>query len=422
VALQQVKVNVSDLTLGMYVAELDRPWIETPFPLQGFYIARPQDIQALRNYCRHVMIDIERGYAPTSFEAPLAVTHDHPPPGRIKSRPLKKQPGRYREARTVEKEIPKAERVHQKLSASMDRLFADLRAGRSMDFAHTTKAVKSLVQSVIRNPNALVWLTRLQEHDNYSFNRSIRSAVWACVVGRHLGVAEDGLEALVLGVLLCDIGVTQLPIDLVTRPEPRIPEDQALFERHVEYGVQLLKRSAEIDKLVLTVVAAHHERFDGSGYPSGLSGDRIPYLGRIAGLVDYYEGLRNPRQRERALSSADAVSHLYQLRDTQFQGELVDEFIQAIGIYPAGTLVELSSSEVGIIVSQCYQRRLRPRLLVLCDADRTPLKRPRSLDLAGATRNRNGHAVEIVRSIDPGAMKVDLSQIHRASFGRRHLW
>lgn len=420
-ALQQVTTSVSNLIIGMYVAELDRPWVDTPFPLQGFYVTSYDDIRELQNYCHHVQVDVERSEASTHH-----MLQSQPRPAgrgtRPKAAPLKKRPNTYRASKSLRQELPKAVRIHEKLTAALDRAVAALRAGHPLAMAEIRKAVSAMVKSIVRNPDALVWLAKLREQDEYSYSRSLRSATWALVFGRHLGLAEDAMEDLALAVLLSDIGVTRLPADLVTKAGPRSGEERALMRKHVEYSVQILQHARGTNDRIVATVAAHHERFDGSGYPRGLRGDAIPYLSKIAGIVGRYESLRSPRRPRRGLSPADAMAKLYESRDCDFQQELVDEFIQAVGIYPAGTLVELTSREIGIVVAQNRERRLRPQIMLVMDKDGQPLPKPRLLDLCKQRQSNSGHPLKIERSLRNGDHNVDIKKISDSSFASRWPW
>lgn len=398
--LQQVKVQVDDLQRGMYVAALDRPWIETPFPLQGFFIAGGRDIDALRLWCRHVYVDVERGTAP----APRA----HRPGPR--AAPLKINRNAYRRRTTLRRELGRAAELPGKLDTALRQVWTELRRDGTADLKAARRLVGAMVASIVRNPDALTWLAQLRRQDDHAYNHSVRACIWATVFGRHLGLAVPALESLALGTMLCDVGMLQLgPGSDTAEPDLR---------RHVELGVAMLQGSGRVDELAIAVVAAHHERFDGSGYPRGLAGDAIPYLGRIAGLAVRYDELINPRPGEQPLTAAEAMTALYEERGRGFQAELVDEFIQALGIYPAGTLVELTTREVGVVVEQNPERRLRPKVLLLTDRQQRPLRRRRTRDLAELPE-RGGTAVTVARSLPHGWGGLDPLEACHGSMGAR---
>ena len=154
---------------------------------------------------------------------------------------------------------------------------------------------------------------------------------------------------------------------------------------HVGHGLEILKECGVLNQDVIDIVAHHHERYDGSGYPNGLTRDEIPPFARIAAIVDTYDALTSNRHYAKAVSPSDAIKLLYEARDEDFQAELVESFIQAIGIYPAGTLVELSSGEVGVVVAEYRTRRLRPKVMLLLDANKNKLRNIKVIDLQETT-------------------------------------
>jgi HD-GYP domain-containing protein (c-di-GMP phosphodiesterase class II) len=150
----------------------------------------------------------------------------------------------------------------------------------------------------------------------------------------------------------------------------------------VDASVRILAQDRKISRSVMRIVATHHERWDGSGYPQGLARDQIPVLGRIAGLIDSFDAMTNPRPFQAALSPHQAIGQLYECRGTLFQAELVEQLIQACGIFPTGSLVELSTDEVAVVVGMNGARRLRPKLIMLLDAEKKPVPGFKTIDLA----------------------------------------
>ena len=183
------------------------------------------------------------------------------------------------------------------------------------------------------------------------------------------------------------------------------------MRNHVKLGVDMIRGSALVNTDVIDMITHHHERHDGSGYPDGLRGDDIPIFARIASIVDCYDAITSQRSYARAIPPSTAIKMLYEWKDIDFQAELIEEFIQAVGIYPAGTLVELSTGEVAVVMEAYRNRRLRPRLLVLLDADKQALQPPRPLDLLTEKTAADGLPLEIRKSLEPNAHGIDMSTI-----------
>jgi HD-GYP domain-containing protein (c-di-GMP phosphodiesterase class II) len=180
---------------------------------------------------------------------------------------------------------------------------------------------------------------------------------------------------------------------------------------HVSYGLEILQESGTLNQDVIDMVAHHHERYDGSGYPDGLTQDDIPSFARIAAIVDTYDAITSNRSYAAAISPSEAIRLLYQGRDAEFQAELVEAFIQAVGIYPAGTLVELSSGEVGVVVAEYRSRRLRPRVMVLLDAEKNTLAESKMINLQDDAGSDSTSLLTIAKSLQPGAYGIDLADV-----------
>ncbi len=437
VGIKQQQVRVSELALGMFVSGLDCPWTQTPFPLQGFYICEAQDIRALQTYCRHVYIDISKGSAPASIDLkPLTAS-----PAKVDSQPsraacdaqanvsvapLKLKPSVYTASMPLKKEIHRAQQLYQHIFGSVAQVFEQLERGDSASVESAILETKGLagevVDSVLRNPDALTWLARVQERDAHTYSHSLRCAILGILFARQMGMDKKDIDVLALGILLKDIGKARLDRALL-RSEQRLEQEQADYEQFVELGVEQLRAAGNVAPRVISLVKTHCERLNGSGFPLQLRGDKIPLLGKIAGIVTFYDEVVNPRNASRPLAPTRAVAQLYELRNAAFQEELVVEFIRAIGLYPTGTLVELSNGKVGVVVEQNFSRRLKPKVMLVLDADKRPLAKHCLFDLAederckqaqidaGKKTFRELERIDIAQNLQPDAYDVDVADV-----------
>lgn len=430
-AIKQVKVDVNELTIGMYVSGLDRPWSQTPFPLQGFYLRDLGEINQLKALCNYVYIDVEKGRGPISANLKTIApsTKKTTTRERVNSftesvAPLKIQRGLYREVTPLQREVKQARQLHQKVYGAVVEVMEQLEKNQFDDLSlgETKRVASEMVDSVVRNPDAFTWLSRVQEKDEYTYSHAVRSSVWAILFGRHIGLPKRDLDVLAMGVLLKDVGKVMLDASLIASLN-RTSEEEALYESFVEIGCEILRKTQGVEPRVIAVVKTHCERLNGTGFPHGLSGDKIPLMGKIAGIVTYYDHVTNPRGARDPIAPSKAVAKLYELRNIQFQEELVVEFIRAIGLYPTGTLVELSTGEVAVVVEQNFERRLKPKVIVVLDTLKQPLSEYLLLDLSEDDKRKqelidsgkkNRHEVEkieIARDLEPGSYDVDIAGI-----------
>lgn len=430
--IKQVKLNVNELTIGMYVSGLDRPWSQTPFPLQGFYLRDLDEINRIKSICNHVYIDVEKGRGPVALNLK---TINNAAAGARKSRmapslvaesvaPLKIQRELYREIQPLGKEVKRARQLHQKVYGAvievLDLLEKNQLHNTSLD--ETRRVASEMVDSVLRNPDAFTWLSRVQEKDEYTYSHALRCSVWAILFGRHIGLSKRDLDVLALAVLLKDVGKVLLDKSLLEKND-RTEQEEQDYRAFVELGASILRQTPGVEPRVISVVKTHCERLNGSGFPSGLQGDKIPLLGKIAGIVTFYDFITNPRGSHYPIAPSRAVARLYELRNIDFQEELVVEFIRAIGLYPTGTLVELSTGEVAVVVEQNFERRLKPKVMIVADAMKSLLQAPVLLDLSeddkrkqalidsGKKARHEVEKVEIARDLEPGTLAIDIASI-----------
>jgi HD-GYP domain-containing protein (c-di-GMP phosphodiesterase class II) len=420
-AVKQEKVSTSDLAIGMYIAALDRPWVETPFPIQGFHIKEQTDIEQIRRFCKHVYVDQTLSRAKATFKpasvAASAVGRKAAMTVNPAARIRKFTPIVYQNTQPLQKEVAVATTLHQEIARAVVQVLNDVRGGKELNIPVVRKVAGLMVNSVTRNPDAFVWLSRVRDADSYSYAHSLRSSVWALVLGRHLGMPRDILEELALGVLLSEVGKTKIPRSLLMKPGKLTAEETAQVRQHVEYGVDILRQCPGVSETAISVVQFHHERHDGSGYPYCLAGADIPLLARIAGIVDSYDAITSPRPYAEARSSSEAVSMLYESRDQLFQAQLIEQFIQAVGVYPTGTMVQLSTQEVGVVISQNTSRRLRPVVMLVADHEQMLLARSEVVDLMEMQHDSVGRPLSISRCLAPGEFGIDpkMLQVSAAS-------
>ena len=418
VGVTQKKVDVHDLEVGMFVSELDRPWHETPFPIQGFYIRNEQEIRTLCAYCRWVKVDIaeSRSQADDGCATESPFWRKRKDQAVLQLPPLQiKNAVEYPILTTLKRELKASSKLLGEAEVALKKVAEQVRQGVTPQVEALTPVVAAMTSSVLRNPDALLWLIRVRDHDSHSYRQSMAAAVWALLCGRHLGLEDGLLKQLGLGAMLAHIGKAELPQDLLRREHRLEPDELALFRGYVNRGVEKLRASGA-SKAVISIVQYHRERHNGSGFPQGVKGDRIPVLAKIVGLVDYYQSLIEPREGDVPLTPAQAVAHLYELRNIEFQSDLVERFIQSIGVYPTGTLVELSDGRRGVVVSHSPARRLWPRVMVMTDRQHQPLKSGRVINLAAYNAERAQDDLLSIRGCLPfGTKGLDTDRLDVAS-------
>jgi HD-GYP domain-containing protein (c-di-GMP phosphodiesterase class II) len=415
-ARQLIEIPVELLRKGFYVSRLDRDWIDSPFLFQGFEIEADAELEQLKDLCRRVHVEVTVEEADELRERMKLKPMVHAAPqgpnaldelsenihARLHMVPAK-------DAVPLKTELLSARGPYGQARDTVARIFDRLKRGGGLDVQLMESAVESMVDSIFRNREAMGWLARMKVKDDYLYSHSLAASIWALAFGRHLGLDKIMLRSLGMGAMLLDIGKTQLPTDLLQKSAKPSESEWTQLLRHVQLGLDILEKDPRADACMKTMVRTHHERTDGSGYPNKLSGDSIPLVGRIAGIVDCYDAMTTDRSYAKGRSTYDAVRELKRLGKTWFQPELVELFIQAVGVFPTGTLVELNSGEVGIVIAQNRFRRLRPEVMLILDAQKKVRDQFPSIDLQLYTKdNENGNpALWITKGLEPGAYGVD---------------
>ena len=392
--MEKRQIEVGQLQFGMYVAELDRPWTDTPFMFQGFVLRTEQQLAALEKFCKHVFVDPEKAER----------ADPRPPAAQFTIRGSTKYP----EKASVEVEIRPAIQAYAKSAASVDELLQPLsRPGGVLEAKTVKESVTRLADSVVRNPDALLLVSKLREKSAAAHARALQVSIYMLVFARYLELAREDLELLGLLGLLQDVGKTRLPAAVMEKQGPLTEEETLIARQHVEHSVDILKATPGLPERLPALAMLHHERQDGSGYPRGLKGGEIGLFGSIAAIADTFDALTAPRPYAEALSPSSALSYLYKERGLGCHGDLVEQFIQCVGAFPVGAVVELNSGEVGIVITQNLVRRLKPRVMVVLDPQGNPVRPHKILDLEKEPKAGPDEPYRIRRSMESTKVQVD---------------
>lgn len=369
----------------MYVAELDRSWLHTPFAGPGMLISSTEQLDALARCCHYVYVDPQRSHA----EVLPALRNSGTSVPSIGN-------GDFTAVRNTLAEVV------QRLAAAVQ----DARHYGRMELAPLQRAAASLVREVMANQDACLWLIRLNGARGLLYRRSLGTAIHAVVFGRQIGLDHHELGHLALGGLLLDIGKITVPVPILAKPGELNPAERWFVDRHVQQGFSMVRLSDTVDTRVTEMVLGHHERIDGSGYPRRLAGTKIPLFARMAGIVDTFDAITLNRRYASAMSAHDALRYLNHERGRCFDAALVDEFVHALGVYPTGTRVQLVDGATGIVCAQNPEWPLRPTVLLTHDAEGNRLEPPRLLP-AGLGRH-------IAKSLEPAPPEHAVASLERA--------
>lgn len=424
------EVPVHALCKGLYVYELDRPWLETPFLFQGFRIETDEELEMLRTYCQHVFVDVVRSDANALAEIDKGVAstvrkmnHQVLPPTRTRTTLSERDrvdafggdafpdKSKFREMVRV------AHEARSQAREAVDSAMEDTRLGHAVDVPALRDAVSKMTQSVIGNASAALWLTALKNVSEYTAIHCINVCVLSLAFARHVGLPVRELRSIGLGALLHDVGKARTPTEILEKPGRLTDEEYEIIKRHPEDGYQMVSEAGHVSPDALSIIRLHHERLCGTGYPFGLSGADIPQCVRIVSIVDVYDAMTTKRSYQNAKSPDTALKVLYEERGTTFDDNLVTHFIRCIGIFPVGSLVELDTGAIGLVVASSAHAHLQPTILMLRTPDGAPYEKRLLVNLASLNDDdRVRHGRRIVRGVDPHSTGIDIASVVAEEF------
>ena len=399
-AIVETRIPVSALALGMRVVRLDRDWLETDFPVQGFMIISQSDIDALQAQCEHVYVE---GWVDSGPPKPRSRSH---PQGKGYQAPAQRV--QYINKIPMGEELAAATATFRQARSLASSILQSVRLGRTLDVNRCRAVITDTVDSLLRNHQALQWLTQVKHKDEYTAEHSMNVCVLSALFARHLGLIRGEIETVALCGLLHDVGKIRVGDDILNKEGAYTPDEFDAMKMHPVHGRDVLMGTPSLPGIAVDVAYSHHERVSGNGYPRALAAEQIPYYAKIVSIVDTYDAITSNRCYDRARSSKEALDIIYRCRGEQFDEELALSFIQCIGIYPAGSIIETRSGEVAIVIRANPSNRLRPRLLLVRDSDKR--ERPeRVVDLMRLDLNAEGQPFQIVRELPNGCYGVDLA-------------
>lgn len=393
------RVDITELEIGMFVAELDRPWLDSPFLFQGFLIENQEELGKIQELCDHVFIDVERSATEHGGKGRAAkVAHTMLAEGR------RDQAEEFRDAyQTVRI-------AHQNVQLGIIKILDDRRLGGMIQTAPVRDAVGNLIQSVLQNPSAALWLTRLHVSDEYTQAHSLNVAILASAFARHRDLPTTDIEAIGLGAVLHDIGLSEYASEILRKKASLTEEEFATVRKHPVDGLSCLDDPDKLPQISREIIRWHHERINGKGYPDGLRGKQIPEHVRIVGIADTYDAMVSDRSYRRGLLPSDALQEMLRESEATFGRSLVESFIRSIGIYPSGSIVRLNTGAIAAVAASNPEARLSPLALMLKTAEGEEITPPRLVDLAH-TEEKIGERWFITEIVDPSEHGIDMKAL-----------
>lgn len=302
---------------------------------------------------------------------------------------------------TIDVERKRAESILDKSKDLLSKAIDSLYEGKNIDIAPIADLSESIVDSIRCNPDAIHCVAALRKKDSYLLEHSLNVAFLMVSFGRHLGLNQHVLKQLAIGGLLHDVGKTQVKLEILNKPARLTPEEFEHMKLHQVLSEPILDCIPGLSDMSRQVSLLHHEKLDGSGYPKGLHGDEISLVGRMSAIVDIYDALTATRCYKESMSPTAAFKILKSMTPHQLDSDLLNEFIRDVGVYPVGSLVELSDGRVGLVWESNEASFLQPIVKCFYSIKYSRYTEVEMVNLA----ERKQLAIE--RGLSPGKENID---------------
>lgn len=404
------RIKLSDVELGMFIHKLEGSWFKHPFWKSRFLLVDPAmlaDLQA--SGIDGVVIDTAKGHD----VRPLPVRTDEAPAAPTVRSTVQTMPQRARVAApdpqadlrstaptTMTREFGRAGVVAGKGRKVVSRIFLESRLGKAIRTDQVEPVIEDIFSSIQRNPHAFNGLMRCKRDNEYVYRHALAVSALMISLARHMRLPPRTIREAGMAGLLMDVGIGHLPVDLTAYGGDFRNLPHEILKRHVELGHAFLEAGGDMPQSVLEVCLQHHEMVDGSGYPRGLKGDEISLLSRMAAICDTYDSMVSDTAEGVGVNPATAIGQMNFMKGW-FDPDIMQQFIETMGVYPIGSVVRLRSGLLAMVIDQNPSDYTRPRVRAFYSIPQERLVTARDISLADCWGEE-----EIVGAEDPASFGV----------------
>lgn len=359
-------VSPEQLCIGLYV-HLDLGWTEHPFTFSSFKIKSLDQIATIQGLglsrIRYAPsksdskpLPTPKQSHPSSATTPAPRPKEEDPAFQIKHARIRRLEAQRAKAAACEKELLSAAKTIKSINQNVFSRPAEVKEAAGT-------LIQTIADSMLVDADVSIQLMADKVGGEEVYYHSLNVSLLSMMLAKELKAPAPVVQMVGMGALFHDIGELEIPDRVVRKQEALTKAETALMQMHCEYGVNIAKKMI-LPNEVLQVIAQHHERVDGSGYPSGISAAQMSLLSRIVSLVNAYDELCNPPNPAKAMTPHEALSMMFAQQRNQFDQMAMSTFVRCMGVYPPGTIVVLSNGAIAMVVSVNTTKPLRPVVLV----------------------------------------------------------
>ena len=399
--LKKIKVRAQNLRIGMYVNALDKPWKESRFVFQGFPIKTEDELLALQEECDWVFVDF-----PTDKEYQVYLDTIEPAQTQ-KNNKLHRHINSGIDA--LQEELPRAKRNFKSSSILVKKVMRNIIREEEFDIEPVKKAVEECVDSILHNPDALLLLSNIKNADEYTAEHCLRVSIMSIAFGKYIGMNKEELHCIGIGAMLHDVGKMRVPEAILNKPGKLSPAEYCIMQDHAIEGFNILKDKKFLSPGVIDIAHSHHERIDGHGYPRKLPAHQISRYAKIVSVIDTFDAITSERVYSAPESPSYAFKVLLDNSDSQFDGAIAKKFVEWMGVYPVGSIVEMQTGELGVVTKVHREQKLKPRVMLVTDEEKQRGFQ-KVVDLARMTVHSSGNPYQIKTVHPNGAFGIELKE------------
>jgi len=392
------KIPLSDLKIGMYVLSIFTKNKGVNIKSEGYIFKDSSIAQLKKSLVTFVEIDPSR-------------TKQSEKKNTIKQPNSNDAPIKKPSTTSLDNEMKKASKLYNNAKILQKKILKDITHNKVINTQAVQDSTNAIVDSIFRNEDALSCMSRLRIKDDYLVEHSLNVSILMTIFCKHMNVERKIMEDLALGAFLHDIGKVLVPNEVLNKPGKFTDEEYTIMKTHVLLGVKVLEETPNIPDIVMTVVKEHHERINGKGYPYNLSLDQISQYGRMIAIVDSYDAMTAERVYKAGMHPIKAFKILVAESPNSYDSELVEQFIQCLGLYPVGTLVKLNSGKIGLISQLNKSKPLKPFVRVFYN---TRLNQAIPMEEINLSKPKYNDQIE--SCIKPKEFKLDLLRFFNSAF------
>lgn len=390
------KITARDLRKGMYINDLACGWLNHPFTLNKFLIKTDKEIAKIRDAnIESIEIDTNKGLD--------VFVEKRKRENKSLREAVNKLSNKDPELNAAKAEIGAAKVAFSEAESFIVSMMAHAKMGQHVALELVDPVINKLSDSVLRNQNALLGLSRIRSMDQYTFEHSVSFSVLMMSFAKNMGKSKNFIRFVGIGGLLHDIGKTMTPEHILNKPGKLTAEEFLVMKEHVVHSRLILEKTEGLSQVSMDVAAMHHEKFDGGGYPRGLKGAQISLAGQMSAIVDVYDALTADRCYHKGKEPSEALKFLLNGAGAHFNPELVQKFIQSVGIYPAGCLVLLNNNHLAQVI-EVKKNILKPVVEMFLNTKTRSYVPHQIIDLNEQTELK----VKSVESYDKWNVKADM--------------